>query len=231
MPEKSSSSFTTEWLGSVPYAEGLALQLEAVSARREGQVGDRLLLLEHPPVITLGRSSKPENLLTSREALHERGISVHEVARGGDITFHGPGQLVGYPVFDLQARGAADVFAFLRKLESSLIAALATLGVRGAAVEGMTGVYIADSDPKRKIASIGIGVKRWVTFHGFALNLTLDPAAFSDIVPCGLNDVEMTSAARELGVAPDRDFFEAGRRVVEDAFVRVFSAPAISGAD
>lgn len=218
----STSSLAIEWLGSVDYAKALTLQEEAVAARRAGSGRDRLLLLTHPAVITLGRGSKPENLLTPRAELTRRGIAVHEVARGGDVTFHGPGQLVGYPVLDLKRRGTPDVFAFLRALESCLIEALAAVGVRAKRWEGRTGVFVADTDPARKIASIGIGVKRWITYHGFALNITVDPDAFRDIVPCGLHDVAMTSVAEELGVAPDEELFLAVRREVEMSFARAF---------
>lgn len=180
------------------------------------------MLLTHPPVITLGRSSKPENLLTPRQELARRGIEVHEVARGGDVTFHGPGQLVGYPVLDLKARGTPDVFAFLRNLESCLMEALAAVGVGAERCEGRTGVFVADTDPARKIASIGIGVKRWITYHGFALNVTLDPETFRDIVPCGLHDVVMTSVAEELAATPNEELFLAVRHEVEASFARAF---------
>ncbi len=195
-----------------------------MAQRRAGGGRDRLLLLTHPPVITLGRAAKPENLLTPRDELARRGIAVHEVARGGDVTFHGPGQLVGYPIFDLKSRGAADVYEFLRSLEGCLIEALGAIGVSGARCEGRTGVFVESSAPLRKIASIGIGVRRWVTFHGFALNVTLDPDAFRDIVPCGLHDVEMTSVARELGCEPDERLFTAVRDEVTEAFRRAFDS-------
>ncbi len=195
-------------LGCIPYADGLALQDELVAARRRGACPDTLLLLEHPPVVTLGRSAKPENLLFPRDELAARGISLHEVARGGDVTYHAPGQLVGYPIVDLAARGARDVHAWLRTLEASVGAVLEAFGVPWRRVEGRTGVFVDQGDapdPARKIASIGVGVRGWVTCHGFALNVDLDLAGFDVIVPCGLHDVEMTSIARELGAkAPDR---------------------------
>ncbi len=194
-----------DWLGRVRYEAGLELQSRAVKARLDGTGGDRLLLLEHPPAVTLGRSARESNLLLSREAIRARGIDLHEVQRGGDVTYHAPGQLVGYLVMDLKARGQPDVHLFVRRMESALIETLAALGLRGRAVPGRTGVFMGavsegdGAEPPRKIASIGIGVRKWVTFHGFALNVTLDLSGFDVIVPCGLDDITMTSVAQELG--------------------------------
>ena len=204
-------SFSIEWLDRVDYQEAQLIQEQAVTDRRDERTGDRLLLLEHPDVITLGRNAKEHNLLTSREKLLARGVAVHEVARGGDVTFHGPGQLVGYPIFDLKSRGTPDVFLFLRKLETALIQALGLLGVHACRVDGMTGVFISGSAPRRKIASIGIGVKRWVTFHGFALNVLISPKEFNDIVPCGLEEVEITSVSKELGESSSISLFKTAR--------------------
>jgi lipoyl(octanoyl) transferase len=229
----------TSWLGSVPYGAALERQLAAVEARRAGGP-DRLLLLEHPPVVTLGRSAKLENLLTPRAALAARGVEVHEIARGGDVTWHGPGQLVGYVVADLAARGAQDVSLWLRGIEASLMEALSELGVPSRRVEGMTGVFVAEPHgaqrsvgerrpPARKIASIGVGLKGWITYHGFALNVTPDLAGFGDIVPCGLSGVAMTSVARELGrdlalgSAEERAFFDHARERVAAAFERALA--------
>jgi lipoyl(octanoyl) transferase len=214
---------TVDWLGRVPYGDALARQEQAVAARRSGASGDRLLLLEHPRVITLGRSARPENLRTPRAELAAKGVELHEVARGGDVTYHGPGQLVGYTIVDLQARGMADVHAFLRQIEATLIAALAELGVAGATRAGMTGVFVAGSPPPRKLASIGLGLRGWITWHGFALNATLDPADFDDIVPCGLHGVEMTAVARERergGALPEpaAALFDRTRAAVARAF-------------
>lgn len=212
-----------EWLGSVPYGVALARQEQAVAACRAGRSPDRLLLLEHPAVITLGRGSQPQNLRTSEAQLATRGIAVHRVPRGGDVTWHGPGQLVGYPILHLERRGEKDVVAYLRRLEQALIAALSGLGLAVRPVAGKTGVYMADAQqPLRKIASIGVGVKRWVTWHGFALNVTNDPAGFDDIVPCGLHGVEMTSVAQELGGLPERKLFDATRARVAEAFLESF---------
>lgn len=191
------AELAVEWLGRVPYGEALELQRKRVEARRSGAGGDVLLLLEHPPVVTLGRSTRPDSLLEAPDALRARGIEVHEVARGGDVTWHGPGQLVGYLVLDLEAHGRPDVHAHLRGIEALLIDALAALGVPAGRREGMTGVFVEPSSPPRKIASIGVGLRGWVTYHGFALNVAPGPEAFAGIVPCGLHGVEMTSLAAE----------------------------------
>ncbi len=208
-----------EWLGLVPYAAALSLQREAVEARRRGVCPDRLLLLEHPPVITLGRRADESNLLLDRGQLAARGVEVHQVSRGGDVTYHAPGQLVGYAIVDLEARGCRDVHRFLRLQEAALIDGLLGLGVPAERRPGMTGVFVTGSTPPRKIASIGIGLRGWVSWHGFALNLSLDLAGFEAIVPCGLRGVEMTSVARELGGAP-ADLFERAREALGEAFAR-----------
>lgn len=209
-----------DWLGQLPYGTSLDLQKQAVEERCAGRSGDRLLLLEHPPVVTFGRSGKPENLLVREAELQARGIELHHVARGGDVTYHAPGQLVGYAIVDLEARGTPDVVAWLRQIESCLLEALTELGVAGAREPGKTGVYVAGGHPLRKLASIGVGVRRWVTHHGFALNVTLDPAGFDLIVPCGLEDVSMTSVARELDAAPSPELFLRSLEAVAAAFTR-----------
>jgi lipoyl(octanoyl) transferase len=208
-------------LGQVSYADALALQDELVAARRRGACPDTLLLLEHPPVVTLGRRARGEHLLLGEEELAARGIAVHEVARGGDVTYHAPGQLVGYPIVDLTARDARDVHAWLRTLEELLGAALAALGVPWRRMPGWTGVFVEDAEavPPRKIASIGVGVRGWVTLHGFALNVDLDLAGFDAIVPCGLSAVEMTSVARELGSNAPSDLATRARDAVRSAFI------------
>ena len=204
----------------MPYAEALARQDAQVAARREGRAQDTLFLLEHPATVTLGRRSLESNLLVPEKTLIERGIAVHRVARGGDVTFHAPGQLVGYPILDLKARGQADVVAFLRRLEALLIEALESFEIAGYTREGMTGVFATPgaSGPPRKIASIGIGVRRWVTFHGFALNVSLDPSAFDVIVPCGLHDVRMTSIVNEVPAHAGPELMSRARGAVEAAF-------------
>lgn len=228
------SDWEVEWLGLVPYAEALEIQQSAVDARRAGSASDRLLLLEHPPVITLGRSAAPENVLATPEALAARGIETFEVRRGGDVTYHAPGQLVGYLVCDLAAASVRDgrppdVHRFLRTIESALIEAMAELGVPGERRDGMTGVFAAHggSPPAipRKIASIGVGLRGWVSYHGFALNVTTDLSGFDAIVPCGLQGVEMTSILRELGAsAPDPlRLGSRARDAVSAAFSRHFA--------
>jgi len=175
--------------GVVPYAEALEWQRALAQARIEGRLAnDVLLLLEHPAVVTLGRNSDAGHLL-SRD-----GIEVFEIERGGDVTFHGPGQLVGYPIIDLTDH-KRDLHWYLRTLEQALIDALAGLGISATRNPGYTGVWTGN----RKIASIGIHVKQWVTWHGFALNVTTDLSQFGRIVPCGIPGVEMTSVARETG--------------------------------
>jgi lipoyl(octanoyl) transferase len=173
--------------GRVPYAEALEWQRELAEDRIAGRLPhDVLLLLEHPPVVTLGRNSHAANLL------HASGVDVFEVERGGDVTFHGPGQLVGYPILDLHAY-KQDLHWYLRTLEQALIEALRLLDIPAERNPGYTGVWTRG----RKIASIGIHVKQWVTWHGFALNVTTDLAHFDRIVPCGIQDVVMTSVERE----------------------------------
>lgn len=191
-----------EWLGRVPYAQALELQDAARLRRTRGEAGDRLLLLEHPPVVTLGRSHRASNLLLDAEAYAERGIELFEAARGGDVTYHAPGQLVGYLIVDLDARGERDLHLHVRRIEGALMQALAGFGVKTKRVDGRSGVFVelgGSAGPDRKLASIGVGVKKWVTWHGFALNVTTDLSGFDVIVPCGLDDVRMTSVASEAG--------------------------------
>jgi lipoyl(octanoyl) transferase len=187
-------------LGHRPYDEVLQLQRELARARIAGELAqDLLLLVEHAPVITLGRSAKERHLNLPRGALVARGIEVHEVERGGDVTFHGPGQLVGYPIVDLR-RHKQDLHWYLRQVEETLIRAVGRYGISGERNPSFTGVWCAG----RKIASIGVHARDWVTWHGFALNVTTDLSFFDLIVPCGIQQVTMTSMERELpgGVAP-----------------------------
>jgi lipoate-protein ligase B len=179
-------------LGLVEYTQALTWQEELVQQRCRGAIGDTLLLLEHPPVFTLGRGADVRNILTAQQ------IPVHRVSRGGEVTFHGPGQLVGYPILDLTRHGR-DVHLYLRTLEIVLIEVLAAYGITARQAFGLTGVWVGE----RKIASLGIGVRRWVTYHGFALNVDLDLLPFNDIVPCGLVGVRMTSMVESLGDAVD----------------------------
>jgi lipoyl(octanoyl) transferase len=179
-------------LGTIPYLEALSLQRAAAAARLAGTIPDVLLLCEHPPVVTLGRSTKPSNLTTTPASLAARGVEVHEVERGGDVTFHGPGQLVAYPILDL-ASYRKDLHWYLRQLEKTIITALSRFEIAAEQRPGLTGVWTNN----RKIASIGVHARSWVTWHGFALNVTTDLSYFDLMVPCGISGVEMTSIARE----------------------------------
>jgi lipoyl(octanoyl) transferase len=181
-------------LGTVPYADALELQREAARARLDGRLEhDLVILLEHPPVVTTGRSTNAGNLLLSRDALAARGIELFDVERGGDVTFHGPGQLVGYPIIDL-TRHKQDLHWYLRRIEQVLIDALAMFDIPAERNPGKTGVWTRG----RKIASIGVHARQWVTWHGFALNVTTDLSYFDVMIPCGIPEVTMTSVEREL---------------------------------
>ena len=194
--------------GTVPYEEALAWQRQLAEDRIAGRLShDVLLLLEHPPVVTLGRNSHAEHLLQAE------GIDVFEVERGGDVTFHGPGQLVGYPILDLGAY-RKDLHWYLRTLEQALIDALAILDIPAERRPGFTGVWTRG----RKIASIGVHVKQWVTWHGFALNVTTDLAHFDRIVPCGIQNVEMTSVQKEVGQGTGEGLWEKSVAAVVEGF-------------
>jgi lipoyl(octanoyl) transferase len=214
-------------LGRRAYGEVLELQRELVRRRIAGTVADDLLILvEHEPVVTLGRGTRGTSLPLAPAELERRGLAVFEVERGGDVTYHGPGQLVGYPVLDLR-RHRQDVHWYLRALEGMLIDALGTLGVAAERNPGLTGVWTRG----RKIASIGIHVKQWVTLHGFALNVTTDLAAFDLIVPCGIPGVRMTSVALERGGADDPSALsERTRGAVIAALSRCFDRTPVEGA-
>jgi len=215
-------------LGTVNYATGLRLQQRLVELRKEGRIGDVLLLLEHSPVITLGRNAKQKNILASPELLAQRGVEVFECDRGGDVTFHGPGQLVGYPIFDLRGIATPDgkrktlgAIDYVRRLEEVLIRTCADFGIPAARICGLTGVWTnpqplsslaqqnnslancsAESrdrmSPEAKIAAIGVHISRAVTSHGFALNVTTDLDCFNLIIPCGITTKPVTSMAKEL---------------------------------
>ena len=177
------------------YGEALELQRSIARDRISGAISqDVLLLMEHPPVVTLGRSSKEAHLVASPEFLQTHGVELFEVERGGDVTFHGPGQLVGYPIIDLK-RHRQDLHWYLRKIEEALINTLADYCIPGERNTSFTGVWTRG----KKIASIGVHARDWVTWHGFALNVTTDLSFFDLIVPCGITGVVMTSIARELG--------------------------------
>jgi lipoyl(octanoyl) transferase len=196
-------------LGSVAYERGVELQDRLVAARRAGQIPDQLLLLEHPHVITLGSSSDPEHVLLDDAERRLIGLSLHRSGRGGDVTYHGPGQLVGYPILDLKP-DRKDVHRYIRDLEDALIRALATFGVDASRVPALTGVWVGGD----KVAAIGVRVSSgWITSHGFALNVNTDLAFFDAIIPCGIRGHGVTSLARLLGEAVDVREVEV--RVVE----------------
>ncbi len=209
-------------LGTVGYAAALERQRALVERRQRGEIPDQLLLLEHPHVITMGRNAKPQNLLAGEEHLRRAGVSLHATDRGGDVTYHGPGQLVGYPILDLR-EWKRDVVAYVRALESVLIGALGELGIAAGRAGGMTGVWAGEA----KIAAIGVRVSRWVSSHGFALNYVTDLKYFQYIVPCGLAGRPVTSIAALVGADPGRE------RVIDAVvahFGRVFGRHMIPAA-
>ena len=216
------------YLGRVDYSTALNLQQTLVHLMKEGRVGHTLLLLEHPPVITLGRNASAQNVVASRDFLASKGIDLIETDRGGDVTFHGPGQLVGYPIFDLRGftpkLGAVD---FVRKVEEVLIRTCGDLGVVTQRIPGLTGVW---TEEHAKIAAIGIHISRGVTSHGFALNVNTNLDYFKLIVPCGISDKPVTSLEHELaGLQPLRKppALEQVAEAVSNNFGRVFEAQSL----
>ena len=207
------------------YADALEVQRATARARIDGVITDDVLLLvEHPAVVTTGRSTKAANVLLTPEAFAARGVELFDVDRGGDVTFHGPGQLVGYPIVDLQQH-KADLHWYLRQLEHSLIHALASFDIRAVQNPGLTGVWTSG----RKIASIGVHARQWVTWHGFALNVTTDLSYFDMLVPCGIANVTMTSVEQELlrrdanaCLAPSPALGDEARDAVVDGLAHTF---------
>lgn len=199
-------------LGRVGYAEAFELQRELVEKRKQGLIPDQLLIVEHPHVITLGRNGRAEHLLAGEDVLRRAGVTFCHTDRGGDITYHGPGQIVGYPILDLRD-WRRDVTAYVRAIEQVLIGTLAEFGIEAGRIEGLTGVWVEG----RKVAAIGVHISRWVTSHGFALNWTTDLSYFQYIVPCGLSR-PVTSMA-ELGCRASRDEVV---RVLTGHFSRIF---------
>ena len=200
-------------LGLIDYDEALALQRELVEERRAGRVPDLLLLLEHPPVITLGVRSEiaRTNVVASSERLSELGVTIHETGRGGDVTYHGPGQIVGYPILDLRP-DRCDVHKYVRDLEEVMIRTCAAYGVVAGRISGLTGTWVG----AEKIGAIGIRISRWITSHGFAFNVRTDLDHFKLIVPCGITDRGVTSLERVTGRS-------IPMREVEDAIARCFA--------
>jgi lipoyl(octanoyl) transferase len=203
-----------EHLGLVDYAEGLRVQGERVAARKTGAIPDTLLLLEHPHVYTLGRNAKKDNILLSTEQLAARGVQVFEIDRGGDVTYHGPGQLVGYPIFDL-AQQRRDIAWYMRSLEEALIGVSGEYGIQAGRLAGAPGVWVGND----KLAAMGVHIARWVTSHGFAFNVNTDLRYFDWIVPCGLRGKGVTSLERLLGRRIEMD--QVAEQVVRH-FERVF---------
>jgi lipoyl(octanoyl) transferase len=201
-------------LGVVSYAEGLALQQELVAARKADRIPDQLLLLEHPPVITLGAKVRNDrsHVLASEQALDEAGVALFEAGRGGGVTYHGPGQLVGYPIIDLRP-DRCDIYRYVRDLEKVMITTAAAFGVQAGRIQGLTGAWVGQD----KLAAIGVRISRWITSHGFAFNVATDLSHFSLIVPCGIQDRGVTSLGRLLGRAP-------AMSSVEDAAIAAFAA-------
>lgn len=181
-------------LGTVEYAEAHRLQRRILEKRIAGEVGDCVLLLEHPPVLTLGRSAKGEHVLAPREILEARGISVHDVGRGGDVTYHGPGQLVAYPIIDLKP-DRRDVRKYVWSLEETMIRACEDFELSASRIAGLNGAWIGE----RKVGAVGVRISKWVTMHGFALNVDSDLDHFGLIVPCGIRGKGVTSISNELG--------------------------------
>jgi lipoyl(octanoyl) transferase len=199
------------------YARAFAVQQELVERRKRGEIPDQLLFVEHPPVVTMGRNAHEENLLADPELLDRAGIELHHTDRGGDVTYHGPGQIVCYPIFDLR-EWKRDVVLYLRGIEEVLIGALSEFDIQARRLEGATGAWVSAPEGLSKIAAIGVHISRWVTSHGFALNVDTDLTYFRYIVPCGLT--QPVTSMRELGCGAER------QQVVEALarnFARVFN--------
>ena len=208
-------------LGRLPYREALDLQRRAVAARAAGATGDAIYFVEHEPVLTVGRAGHAENLVASESLLRARGVDVVPIERGGDITYHGPGQVIAYPILALsELPSGRDLHRYLRDLEEVLIGMLASYGVSAGRRPPYTGVWVGD----RKVAAIGVAVRRWITFHGFALNLDPDLTHFEWIHPCGIRDLGVTSMRELLGEAPPRAEVLARLR---EAFARIWNRPVV----
>jgi lipoyl(octanoyl) transferase len=212
-------SLRVERLGTISYEDGLALQARLVEERRSGAIPDTLLLLEHPPVITLGVKTRrgPNHIVASEEALASQGVSVHETGRGGDVTYHGPGQLVGYPILDL-APDRKDVHVYVRDIEEVLIRTAAAFGIEAKRIPGLTGVWSGPDGQEEKLAAIGIRISRWITSHGFALNVSTNLDHFNLIVPCGIVDRRVTSLEKLLGRTVT---MKEAEQAVEQAFLQL----------
>ncbi len=225
------------YLGRVAYDEALRLQAELVELRYQGRIDDVLLLLEHPPVLTLGRNANRANVLASDALLASRGVTLHEINRGGDVTYHGPGQLVGYPIFDLRglrnsSGGRMGPVDFVRQMEEALIGLCGVYGVQAGRIAGLTGVWcgpgpaggnsLDESHGERKIGAIGIHVSRGITSHGFAFNVTTNLDDFRLINPCGLTDRPVTSLEREMAAGETTPALESIAHQAAKQFGLVF---------
>jgi lipoyl(octanoyl) transferase len=225
------------YLGRVAYDEALALQNELVELRRAGRIGNTLLLLEHPPVLTLGRNADRSNVLASDQMLASRGVTLHHINRGGDVTYHGPGQLIGYPIFDLRSMRAASgnrlgPVDFVRLMEETLIRLCGTYGVRAGRIKGLTGVWCGPAadgaGADRKIAAIGIHVSRGITSHGFAFNITTNLGDFVLINPCGITDKPVTSLNLEVPEPGRLPALEEAANEAARQFGIVFAQPVLA---
>ncbi|MCU7490931.1 MAG: lipoyl(octanoyl) transferase LipB [Ignavibacteria bacterium] len=206
-------------LGLIDYEKAWDLQRKTFDSRRNKDVPDTLYLLEHPHTYTLGKVADRKNLISSENFLKEKGISVYDIDRGGDITYHGPGQIVGYPILDL-TEWKQDTHLYLRSIEEVIILTCRDYGLHAGRIEKLTGVWIED----RKIAAIGIKVSRWITMHGFAFNVTTDLSLFQGIIPCGITDKSVTSLSKELGYDPDMN--EVKEKLVNN-FKRIFNYDSV----
>ncbi|MGE5440476.1 MAG: lipoyl(octanoyl) transferase LipB [Bacteroidota bacterium] len=206
-------------LGLIDYEKAWELQRKTFDLRRNKDVPDTLYLLEHPHTYTLGKVADRKNLISSENFLKEKGISVYDIDRGGDITYHGPGQIVGYPILDL-TEWKQDTHLYLRSIEEVIILTCRDYGLHAGRIEKLTGVWIED----RKIAAIGIKVSRWITMHGFAFNVNTDLSLFQGIIPCGITDKSVTSLSKELGYDPDMN--EVKEKLVNN-FKRIFNYDSV----
>ncbi|MEE9215596.1 MAG: lipoyl(octanoyl) transferase LipB [Thermodesulfobacteriota bacterium] len=208
-------------LGIVAYSEALEIQLQLLEKRKNDEIPDTLLLLEHPHTITTGKRGNIDNLLLTKKALEKHDIHFEIIGRGGDVTYHGPGQLVGYPIIDLKNYNC-DVHLYLRNLEQTIIDTLDEISIVGRRIDGVTGVWVKRS----KIASIGIGIKRWVTYHGFALNINTDMSYFDMMIPCGIQNVQMTSIEKLLQKNEEIDKKHVDQSII-DSFCKIYNKNSV----
>src|SRR5574341_206026 len=203
-------------LGLIDYQNAIKLQLSLIEKRMKEEIEDVLLLLQHPPTFTMGRSGKTEHILSNIEELKKRGIHFEEISRGGDVTYHGPGQLIGYPILDLN-KFKRDIHQYLRNIEEMLILTLGDFNIKARRIEGLTGVWVNEE----KVASIGVGIKRWITYHGFALNVNTELSYFDMIIPCGIPGAKMTSMKKIVAEKENLEITEVESSII-NAFSKVF---------